>query len=53
MALKLLMQRYRLGRMVREGFPFVYLGTSRELWMVEDSNGDDVAKMPHEMRTAR
>ena len=44
--LKLLMQRYRLGRSVRVGFPFVYLGTSRELWRVQDSNGDDVAKMP-------
>ena len=44
--LKLLMQRYRLGRSVRVGFPFVYLATSRELWRVEDSNGDDVAKMP-------
>ena len=51
--LKLLMRRYRLGRSVRVGFPFVYLGTSRELWRVQDSNGDDVAKMPHEMRTAR
>ena len=44
--LKLLMHRYRLGRSVRVGFPFVYLATSRELWRVEDSNGNDVAKMP-------
>ena len=29
--LKLLMHRYRLGRSVRVGFPFVYLATSREL----------------------
>ena len=44
--LKLLMQRYRLGRSVRVGFPFVYLGTSRELWRVQDSNGNDVSKVP-------
>ena len=43
--LKLLMHRYRLGRSVRVGFPFVYLATSPELWRVEDSNGNDVAKM--------
>ena len=48
--LKLLMHRYRLGRSVRVGFPFVCLATSRELWRVEDSNGDDVAKMPHESK---
>ena len=30
--LKLLMHRYRLGRSVRVGFPFVYLATSQELW---------------------
>ena len=44
--LKLLMYRYRLGRSVRVGFPFVYLATSQELWRVEDSNGEDVGKMP-------
>lgn len=44
--LKLLMHRHRLGRSVRVGFPFVYLGTSSELWRVEDSHGNDVAKMP-------
>lgn len=44
--LKLLMHRYRLGRSVRVGFPFVYLGTAPELWSVRDSNGNDVSKMP-------
>jgi len=44
--LKLLMHRYRLGRSVRVGFPFVYLGTSPELWKVEDSGGNDVSRMP-------
>ena len=44
--LKLLMHRYRLGRSVRVANPFVYLGTSPELWRVEDSSGNDVSKMP-------
>ena len=44
--LKLLMHRYRLGRSVRVGFPFVYLGSSPELWSVHDSKGNDVSKMP-------
>ena len=44
--LKLLMHRYRLGRSVRVAFPFVYLGTDRELWRVVDSNGNNVARMP-------
>lgn len=44
--LKLLMHRYRLGRSVRVAYPFVYLGQSRELWKVEDSQGNDVTRMP-------
>ena len=44
--LKLLMHRYRLGRSVRVAYPFVYLGQNRELWRVEDSNGDDVTRRP-------
>lgn len=48
--LKLLMHRYRLGRSVRVGFPFVYLGTNPELWRVEDSSGNDVSKMPQKTK---
>ena len=48
--LKLLMHRYRLGRSVRVGFPFVYLGTNPELWRVEDSGGNDVSKMPQKIK---
>ena len=44
--LKLLMYRYRLGRSIRVGVPFVYLGSNPELWRVEDSGGNDVSKMP-------
>ena len=48
--LKLLMHRYRLGRSVRVAYPFVYLGQRPELWRVEDSNGNDVAKMPQKTK---
>ena len=57
--LKLLMHRYRLGRSVRVGFPCersagVAIGdqwnSRRVVWRVEDSNGNDVAKMPHESK---
>ena len=48
--LRQLMQRHRLGRSVRVGFPFVYLGTSRELWKVQDSEGGDVTRMPQRVK---
>ncbi len=44
--LQRLMHRHRLSRNVRVGFPFVYLGSSQELWRVQDSSGNDVFKMP-------
>ena len=48
--LKLLMHRYRLGRSMRVAYPFVYLGQSRELWRVQDSDGNDVATMKQKVR---
>ena len=44
--LKRLMSPYRLADRVRVEHPFVYLATSRELWSVNSSKGDDVSKMP-------
>ncbi len=44
--LKRLMHRHRIGHQVRVGFPFVYLGSSQDLWRVQDSSGNDVFKMP-------
>lgn len=48
--LKLLMHRYRLGRNVRVANPFVYLGSSPELWRVQDASGKNVAEMPQRTR---
>ena len=45
-----LMNKYRMGTRLRVEFPFVYLGTDRDLWRVEDTNGNDVAKMPQRVK---
>jgi len=51
--LKQLMHKHRMGRNVRVQYPFVYLGTSPELWTVRDSAGHDVAKMPQSRKQSR
>ena len=48
-----LMEGHRLGASLRVGYPFVYLGTSRELWTVETAGGSDVASMPQRARDSR
>ena len=48
--LKQLMDKYRMGNIVRVQYPFVYLGTDRDLWKVEDTNGDDVTAMPKDVK---
>ena len=48
-----LMDRYRLGAKLRVAYPFVYLGTNRDLWRVETVGGDDVTAMPQSVRESR
>ena len=48
-----LMDKYRLGVKLRVTYPFASLGTSRDLWRVETVEGDDVAKMPQQVKESR
>lgn len=48
-----LMEGHRLGGRLRVSYPFVYLGTSRDLWRVETADGSDVAAMPQRIRESR
>ena len=48
--LKQFMDKHRLGTVLRVANPFVYLGTERDLWRVEDTNGNDIAAMPQNIR---
>lgn len=48
-----LMEGHRLGGSLRIAYPFVYLGTSRDLWTVETADGSDVAAMPQRARESR
>lgn len=48
-----LMDRFRLGVKLRVTYPFVYLGTSRDLWRVETISGDDVTTMPQAVKESR
>ena len=48
-----LMEGHRLGGNLRVSYPFVYLGTSRDLWRVETADGSDIAAMPQPVRESR
>lgn len=48
-----LMEGHRLGGKLRVSYPFVYLGTSRDLWRVETADGSDVAAMPQRVKESR
>ena len=48
-----LMDKFRLGVSLRVTYPFVYLGTNRDLWQVETINGEDVTKMPQAVKESR
>lgn len=49
-----LMDEHRMGATrARVENPFVYLGTDRDLWRVEDLEGNDIAKMPQAKKMRR
>ena len=49
-----LMDEHRMGATrARVENPFVYLGTDRHLWRVEDLEGNDIAQMPQAKRMRR
>ncbi len=48
-----LMEGHRLGETLRVSYPFVYLGTNRDLWRVEAADGSDIAAMPQRVRESR
>lgn len=49
--LRKLMASYRLGKTAPKiEYPFVYLGSSSRLWQVNDSQGNDVTKMPQNIK---
>ena len=47
------MEGHRLGDTLRVSYPFVYLGTNRDLWRVETADGSDIAAMPQHKRESR
>ena len=52
------MRGHVLGKKLRVQYPFVYLASSRELWEVKDSHGNDIYAMkepipPHQRQPAR
>lgn len=52
--LKQLLSAYRLGRTEpRSQFPFVYLGTTSEIWSVRDSDGNDIVQMSEPLDATR
>lgn len=48
-----LMEGHRLGGKLRVSYPFVYLGTSRDLWRVETADGSDIAALPQRLKESR
>ena len=49
-----LMKNHRMGAArIRVETPFVYLGTDRGLWRIEDLKGNDIARMPQHRKESR